>query len=359
MLDGAMIVWFTLTALSLAILAYDLTTNSPVSWVQKLGWALVVVYTGPVGFVLFLLACRRPFPGGHDAFTRPVWKQAVNSEVHCLAGDATGILIAASIVPVFGLPNGWDAVIEYAAGFACGLFIFQALMMIGMFDGNYWMAVRKTFFSETVSMNLVMAGMIPAMVLLAHAWPGSESPAQPSFWFRMSLASLAGGLLGYPVNYWLVSRHLKHGCMTLPGADPDPHLGHRPPEAAHSESSEHAHGGAGAERMSGMGHAHHGEGDDTGMDHAPHGEGDDTGMDHAHHGEGDDTGMDHAHHGEGDDTGMDHAHHGEGEMAGIQHSHHGQMTTLPLGTQITWIIATTAVVLIAVAATSIFVPIRF
>ena len=96
-LDGAMIAWFTLTLLSLVLLSFDLATNSPVSWVQKLGWWLVVLYTGPVGFIAFLYACRRPFPGGHDEFTRPVWKQGINSEVHCLAGDATGILVAASV----------------------------------------------------------------------------------------------------------------------------------------------------------------------------------------------------------------------------------------------------------------------
>lgn len=47
----------------------------------------------------------------------------------------------------------------------------------------------------------------------------------------MSLASIVGGVIAYPINYWLVSRHLKHGCMTLPGADgPAAGLGHRSPE---------------------------------------------------------------------------------------------------------------------------------
>lgn len=47
----------------------------------------------------------------------------------------------------------------------------------------------------------------------------------------MGLASIVGGVVVYPINYWLVSRHLKHGCMTLPGADgPASTLGHRSPE---------------------------------------------------------------------------------------------------------------------------------
>ena len=37
MLSGAMLVWFVLTGASLVLLLVDLLTNSPVSWVQKLG----------------------------------------------------------------------------------------------------------------------------------------------------------------------------------------------------------------------------------------------------------------------------------------------------------------------------------
>ena len=231
MLNGAMLVWFILTILSVLFVVWDSIVNGVTSWVQRTTWILVTAYTGVVGLFFYLLACRRPFPGGHDRYTAATWKQAVNSEMHCLAGDATGIVLAAVIVSSLGLTNGWDATIEYLAGFACGLFVFQALMMRGMYRGDYLLAVRKTFFAETVSMNLVMAGMIPTMVVLAHHWPQSEDPTSAAFWFRMSLASLVGGFVAYPVNYWLVLRHLKHGCMTLPDADgPAPALGHRSAE---------------------------------------------------------------------------------------------------------------------------------
>jgi len=113
-------VWFVLTAGSLLFVVWDSLTNAPTSWVQRLAWILVVAYTGPVGLFMYLMACRRPFPGSHDAFTRAGWKQGVNSEMHCLAGDATGIIIAASIVPFFHLANGWDMTVEYAAGSSAG-----------------------------------------------------------------------------------------------------------------------------------------------------------------------------------------------------------------------------------------------
>lgn len=238
MLNGAILVWFVLTGASLGFVIWDSVINGVTSWVQRLAWILVTAYTGPVGAFFYILACRRPFPGGHDRYTDIPWKQGLNSEMHCLAGDATGIIVAALIVPIFQLSNGWDITIEYLAGLVSGLFIFQALMMLKMYQDNYLLAVRKTLFAEIVSMNCVMAGMIPTMVILAHLWEGSTNPLEPSFWFRMSLASIVGGALAFPINYWLVAKHLKHGCMTLPDADgPALDMGHRSPEATQGKSA--------------------------------------------------------------------------------------------------------------------------
>ena len=224
MLDGIMILWFLLTGLSLLFVVVDLSINTPVSWVQKLAWILVVAYTGPIGLFVFLLSCRSPGRGLHDVFTKASWKQGVNSEMHCLAGDATGIIICAVILSFFALSPGTDLVLEYVAAWITGLFIFQALMMLDMFGNNYLKAVRRTIFVETVSMNMVMVGMIPVMIVLLHALPSSDSPAHATFWFRMSMGAVVGGLTGFPINWWLVAKGLKHGCMTVheKGANPAP-----------------------------------------------------------------------------------------------------------------------------------------
>jgi hypothetical protein len=233
MLQGIVLLWFVLTGGAVVFVVWDSLTNTPTSWVQQLAWILVTIYTGPIGLFVYLLACRSPGRGLHDVFTRALWKQGVNSEMHCLAGDATGIVIAAAIVPTFGLPNGIDLMIEYVSAFIVGLLVFQALMMVGMYGGDYLLAVRKTFFAETVSMNTVMVGMIPVMLLLTSRVPGGRSPRRPEFWFVMGVAAIAGGITAYPINWWLVKNGLKHGCMTLPGRDgPAPSLGHRSSEPA-------------------------------------------------------------------------------------------------------------------------------
>jgi hypothetical protein len=214
MITGMLMVWYILTAGSLIFVIFDLLYQTPAMWVMKLAWILIILYTGPVGLFLYLLACRQPLPGTHEQFITPHWKQAIGSMMHCVAGDATGIILAAALVYHFGLPNGVDLIIEYASAFVVGLLVFQALFMKSMLGGRYFLAVRKTFFAETVSMNMVMVGMIPTMVILMDRLPGSDDPTNPTFWGIMSLAAMVGMVTAYPINSWMVARGIKHGMMT-------------------------------------------------------------------------------------------------------------------------------------------------
>ncbi len=321
--------WFLLVGLSLLYVLYDALLRLPVSWVQKLAWILVVAYTGPLGLLMYVLSCRSPGPGRHDAYTRATWKQSVNSEMHCLAGDATGILLAAVIVSAFGFPNGIDLVIEYVTAYAVGLFLFQAMMMAGMYQGNYLLAVRKTIFAETVSMNMVMFGMIPAMVLLNHyLMPGVEGPLTAKFWFVMSMATVVGGVTAYPINYYLVRKGLKHGCMTIVSSDP--HRGHRSVEASAMPAQPHGAGHAG-----GM-HSHH-------SDEPPAHEG------HSHAGSDPESHLPEGH----PLAGPSHEGH---EVA--DHARHA-MGHLPLPKAVSYVAATFVAMLLAAWITNLYAPIQF
>jgi hypothetical protein len=178
---------------------------------MKLGWVLVLLYTGPVGLIVYLASCRRPAGVSHQAFVAPRWKQAVGSTIHCLAGDATGIIAAAAITGALAVPMGVDLAVEYVAGFAFGLLIFQALFMRAMRGGSYLAAVRGTVLPEWLSMNALMAGMFPVMAILTTQDPLAMEPMDGRFWGVMALATIVGGLLAYPVNWWLVASGLKHG----------------------------------------------------------------------------------------------------------------------------------------------------
>jgi hypothetical protein len=64
---------------------------------------------------------RNRAPGELENFIKPLWKQGVGSTIHCIAGDATGIIVADVITAVLGLPMWIDLTVEYTAGFAFGL----------------------------------------------------------------------------------------------------------------------------------------------------------------------------------------------------------------------------------------------
>jgi hypothetical protein len=213
-IDIILWIWFALTAPSVTYVAWDLITRTPEMKVMKWGWILVTLYTGIFGLIVYWFSCREPAPGTHEKFIAPLWKQAVGSTIHCMVGDATGIIVAAAITSLLGLPMGVDALIEYFAGFAFGLFIFQALFMKDMLGGSYWQAVKSSFLPEWLSMNAVMAGMIPVMIILMTGDMRAMEPTSVRFWGIMSLATLVGVVLAYPVNYWLVAKKLKHGMGT-------------------------------------------------------------------------------------------------------------------------------------------------
>jgi manganese oxidase len=209
-------IWFTLVAFSTAYVAYDQFKNNPEPVVMKWGFILVTLYMGPVALLLYVMADKEPKPGTHEEFIKPLWKQGVGSTIHCVAGDATGIILAAVIVLSLGLPMWVDLIIEYVAGFAFGLFIFQALFMKNIMGGSYWENVRRSLLPEWLSMNAMMAGMAPVMSFLMMGRDmRAMEPTEPMFWFVMSLGVMVGFATCYPVNVWLVSRRLKHGLMTV------------------------------------------------------------------------------------------------------------------------------------------------
>lgn len=214
-IDLILLGWFALTALSLAYVAWDAYRNNPELTVMKWGWLLVTLYTGPVGLFLYVLSCKEPFPGSHEAFIKPLWKQGLGSVIHCAAGDATGIIVAATVTGLLGVPMAVDFAVEYVAGFAFGLFVFQALFMKGMMGGSYRAALRHSLVPEWLSMNFMMAGMFPTMAILMMGRDmRAMEPTQLAFWGAMSAAVLVGIAVAYPVNVWMVEKGLKHGMGT-------------------------------------------------------------------------------------------------------------------------------------------------
>ena len=273
--DRILIGWFVLAGLSTLYVSWDnFVRKNPEETVMKWGWVLITLYMGPIAMALYVLTDKEPAPGTHEEFVKPLWKQGVGSTVHCIAGDATGIVTAAVVTAALGLPMWLDLIVEYLAGFGFGLFIFQALFMKNMMGGSYRKALRRSFVPEWLSMNMMAAGMFPVMALLMMGRDmRAMEPTEPLFWAVMSFGVVVGFAAAYPVNVWMVARNLKHGLMTarpqaftetvqatqshpapaLVGAGPALHG-----ETGHAMPSGHHPSGNGHDERAGNGHGAHG-----------------------------------------------------------------------------------------------------
>lgn len=211
--DGMILMWFILTTLSVLFVVVDIR-STPEDPVLKWGFILLTAYIGPFGVLLYVLGCREPLPGLHELYIASRWRQVLGSTMHCVAGDGVGILAGAVIGALIHISMPAEIALEYILGFGFGWTIFQALAMKAML-GTYKEALVKTFYSELVSMNWLMAGMMPTMMISMRYVEGANNPVSPRFWFIMSMSLFVGFITAYPINWWLVSRQLKHGMMTV------------------------------------------------------------------------------------------------------------------------------------------------
>ncbi|NOX74546.1 MAG: DUF4396 domain-containing protein [Alphaproteobacteria bacterium] len=248
MIDGIMLVWFILTALSLAFVVIDIP-KTPESTVLKWAFGILVAFTGPLGAVFYVLGCREPLKGTHQQYVSATWRQVLGSTMHCAAGDGLGIIAGAAVAGVLQLSPWKDFGLEYALGFGFGWAYFQAFAMKDMVGGSYIRSLKETFIPELLSMNLLMTGMLPTMRFMMERIEGANDPFNPTFWFTVSMAMIVGFVLAYPVNWWLVVNNMKHGMLTVIANDQA--AGHgggahdaKVPEGAHGGDQDGDHGGA-------------------------------------------------------------------------------------------------------------------
>jgi hypothetical protein len=133
--------------------------------------------------------------------------------MHCVAG--VGLLAGAVLARMLRLGGLLEVALEYELGFAFGWTVFQALFMRDMVGGSYIRSLTSTFVPELVSMNLLMTGMVPTMMILMMQLGVGADPTIAAFWFVMSMSLLVDFIAAYPMNWWLVRYNLKHSMMTV------------------------------------------------------------------------------------------------------------------------------------------------
>jgi hypothetical protein len=211
-MEAFLIAFFATAFICAAWVAYDVRVNQPeIMPVMKVAWVLITLYSGPVGVILYLTSCREPSPGTHQQFVAPMWKQAVGSTMHCVAGDALGIVLAAAVTSALGVAGGVDLAIEYVFAFLLGWLIFQTFGE--HMKGDPWgPAMRRSFFAEFVSLSAMVVGMFTTVAWLrGGTGPSAPGPDTLEFWGAMSAGIAVGFVWTYPVNWLLVASGRKHG----------------------------------------------------------------------------------------------------------------------------------------------------
>lgn len=237
MIQGVMLLWYILTALSFIFIVIDIP-KTPEDKVIKWAFVILVIFTGPLGAFFYVLGCREPIKGTHEQFVAPMWKQVLGSTMHCAAGDGTGIIAGAVIGSLLTLSFPTEFGLEYILGFGFGWTFFQAYAMKEMAGGSYTKSLGMSFLPEFLSMNLLMTGMVITLSLMKTRISGADNPLQPEFWFTVSMALIAGFIFAYPINWWLVANGMKHGMITVGDKTrPDAETGHRHQGNMHEEMS--------------------------------------------------------------------------------------------------------------------------
>lgn len=226
LLDGVMLLWWILTIPSFLFVLIDIFVTTPEAKVMKWAFVILTAFTGPVGAFFYVLACREPIKGTHEQYVNVRWRQVLGSTMHCAAGDGIGIIFGAAIGAGLALSFWPDFALEYILGFSFGWGYFQAFAMKDMAGGDYVKSLKMTFLPEFLSMNTLMSGMLLVSKFWMPQVVGGDDPTQPQFWFIMSIALLGGFIAAYPMNWWMVSNHMKHGMITVLKEAREPVMSH-------------------------------------------------------------------------------------------------------------------------------------
>ena len=215
MLDGVILLWFVLAALAVAFVAIDIRNTPGIRRCSNGGSCCSPPIPGSSARSFMCWAAASRCLERTSSTPRRAGARRSGSTMHCVAGDGVGILVGAVLSSLLGLTGLAEVGLEYVLGFGFGWTIFQALFMRDDAGGSYSVALKRTFIPELLSMNLLMAGMVPTAMTLRRHVDLAGDPAYARFWFVMSMALLVGFIIAYPMNWWLVANHLKHGMMTV------------------------------------------------------------------------------------------------------------------------------------------------
>ena len=144
-------------------------------------------------------------PAAHGHHGGSGWHAAAMVTLHCLTGCLIGEWLGLAIGVVMSLPVRATVVLATALAYASGFGLTMwPLLRSGM---GLWPALSMVFIGEAVSIGVMEIAM--NVVDYAMGGMGVKSLFVPRYWEAIAVASIAGYLAAWPVNFWLLGRNMK------------------------------------------------------------------------------------------------------------------------------------------------------
>ena len=142
------VIWGVLVLLSLIWTSRDLATkNSHLPSLMKAVWWLTVLYSGPLGVLLYVWSGRRQI--SRDTSLRRAGRSVAHCYSGCGMGEVVGIVVSVGLLGWAGWPVAiMTFALAYVAGFALTV---GPLVQEGMAWGQ---ALKDAFESETASITV-------------------------------------------------------------------------------------------------------------------------------------------------------------------------------------------------------------
>jgi hypothetical protein len=144
-------------------------------------------------------------PGVHTHQGATGWHAAAMVTLHCLTGCLVGEWLGLAMGVAMSLPVRGTVVLAtalaYTSGFALTMW---PLLRRGM---AFRSALSTVFIGEAVSIGVME--IVMNVVDYSMGGMGVKSLLAPRYWEALAIASIAGYLCAWPVNFWLLGRNMK------------------------------------------------------------------------------------------------------------------------------------------------------
>lgn len=188
---------------SMLILWRDLRQNNAhLGSLMKVVWSLTVLYSGPVGLLIYWVSGRKEISDDAD------WRRGFRSVAHCYSGCGMGEIVGVMVaVGLFAAGNLSTAFVTFTLAYLAGVALtIGPLMQDGV---AFRQAIHDALISETPSIAVMEIVAIGADLLLA----GQATMGDVRFWSSIIVSLTLGLLAAYPVNLLLIRMGIKEGMM--------------------------------------------------------------------------------------------------------------------------------------------------